>query len=351
MRARPEPTLGADPEELERIAIKRLPELQTASGLFRGGEPERETTGGDPSSIRASSVVLIGLSRAEEFSVEHGFSLGSLRTGLLNSIGLAGISIGELGLVLWAEAVSDGSATAEIYSEIQRRLPLDPDRLPLEDLAWLVSGLAEAGPDPELLLEMKSALEARAERSGLFTDAHRRIGGGLGTIGAQFHAIVALWKASSSDSGDPASEIMARSADRLVSLQRSDGAWPGVVDPRRGEAAEVYPVFAVNQLALAPMALRHIVDPDSSSVDLGIAWARGGNALGFDLVHPKEARIDHGIVPRRHVGSLLRGVGKATRLIRGEPRDLDPEDLILDPHVSAEDLGWLLEAWVGRPSG
>lgn len=310
-----------------------------------------EPTGSDPSSIRASAVVLIGLSRAEEFSVEHGFSLGSLRTGLLNSIGLAGVSIGELGLTLWAEAVSDGSATAEIHAEIQRRLPLDPVRLPLEDLAWLVSGLAEAGPDPQLLLEMRLGLEARAERSGLFTDAHRRIGGGLGTIGSQFHALVALRKASASDGSSATGEISSRASQRLIALQRADGGWPGVVDPKKGEAAEVYPIFAVNQLALAPLAFRHLPDADRGPVDIGISWARGGNVLGFDLVHPREARIDHGIVPRRHVGSLLRGVGKATRLIRGEPRDLDPEDLILDPHVSAEDLGWLLEAWVGRRSG
>lgn len=339
--------MGVDPGDLERIAVGRLPELQTASGLFRAGEPIRDVGGGDPSSIRASAVVLIGLARADDFSVDHGFSLGSLRTGLLNSIGLAGVSIGELGLALWAEAASDGSAVDEIFGVIRRRLPLETARLPLEDLAWLVSGIAEAGTDPDLLSEMSRALEGRAQRSGLFTDSHRRLGGGLGTIGPQFHALVAVSKATAAGAvGDDG--IPERSTSALVALQRPDGGWPGVIDPRKGEATEVYPIFTVNQLALAPMAFRSGSAESATAVERGIEWALGANALGFDLVHPKEARIDHGIVPRRHVGSLLRGVGKATRLIRGEPRDLEPEDLILDPHVSAEDLGWILEAWVGR---
>ena len=341
-------TLGVDPADLERIALLRLPELQTASGLFRGGDPERDLPSGDPSSIRASAVVLIGLARADEFSVDHGFSLGSLRTGLLNSIGLAGVSVGELGLALWAEAAVDGGATAEVFAEIQRRLPLDASRLPLEELAWLVSGMSEAGTDSALLEEMARELEERAQRSGLFSDSHRKVGGGLGTVGSQLHALVALSKAGESGAGQPAPEVRARVARSLIELQRPDGGWPGVIDSRKGEAAEVYPIFTVNQLALAPMAFRSVPVDSDEAVKRGIEWALGANALGFDLVHPKEARIDHGISPRRHAGSVIRGVGKAARLIRREPRDLDPEDLILDPHVSAEDLGWLLEAWVGR---
>ena len=343
--------MALDPDDLERIAIGRLPELQTASGLFRGAEPERDLPNGDPSSVRASAVVLIGLARAEDLSVDHGFSLGSLRTGLLNSIGLTGVSIGELGLALWAEAVVDGGATGEVLIEIRRRLPLDTDRLPLEELAWLVSGMSEAaeqGGDRELLGEMATALVSRAGRSGLLADSHRRVGGSIGTIGAQLHAMVALHKADVSGGADDAGDSLATTAETVLGMQRSDGAWPGVIDSKRGEAAEVYPVFTVNQLALAPMAFRHAGVEYGAAVDNGIEWARGGNRLGFDLVHPDEARIDHGIVPRRHASSLIRGVGAATRLIRGEPRDLAPDDLILDPHVSAEDLGWLLEAWTGR---
>lgn len=340
--------MGADPADLERIAIRRLPELQTASGLFRGGDPERDLPGGDPSSIRASAVVLIGLARADEFSIDHGFSIGSLRTGLLNSIGLAGVTAGELGLALWAEAAADGAATDEIFGEIRRRLPLDTSRMPLEELAWLVSGMAEAETDRDLLSEMTRALEDRTERSGLFADSHRRLSGGLGPIGSQFHAVVALAKVETSDAGSDAGGKVAPAIRALAGLQRPDGGWPGVVDPKRGRIAEVYPIFTVNQLALAPMAFRQRSASEGDPIETGIDWARGSNALGFDLVHPDEARIDHGIVPRRHVGSLLRGVGKAARMIRGEARELPPDDLILDPHVSAEDLGWILEAWAGR---
>mgnify|MGYP003515888134 CR=1 FL=1 len=79
-----------------------------------------------------------------------------------------------------------------------------------------------------------------------------------------------------------------------------------------------------------------------------LAWAQGGNVLGFDLVHESESRLDRGILPRREPGAVARGFSNASRRFRGRLPDLDPDRLILDPAVSSEDLGWVLEAWAGR---
>jgi hypothetical protein len=139
----------------------------------------------------------------------------------------------------------------------------------------------------------------------------------------------------------------------LLKIQREDGSWPAIVDPVRGEAAALYPVFTVTQVALAPIALRLCRetglgnDVEAASV-AGIAWANGNNRLGFDLVHEKEARLDRGIMPKRKPGAVSRGFTTAARRIRGRLPEPDRSDLILDPEVSSEDLGWVLEAWAGR---
>lgn len=331
--------MSVDPDALERIALTRLPELQAPDGLFHPSPGKHE------SPVRPSSVALIGLSRDEEGAATQGISVGALRTGVLGSLSDPALGVGELGLALWAEARTDGSAVGEVLIRIQRRMPTRTDRLPLEDLALLVCGAAEAfqidpGASDDLLAKGRQGLLERLGESGVFLDAHHRFGGSLSPVSAQFLSLHALRQA---DVGEDSA--IERAIGGLLGLQRDGGAWPGVVDTKRGEAAELYPVLTVNQVALPVLALRGVAD---QALGPASDWVEGGNPLGFSLVHPAEERIDHGVLPRRRTGSIARGVGRASARLKGGRRDLEPEDLILDPLVTAEDLGWLLEAWAGR---
>ena len=111
-----------EPRALERIALTRLPELQVASGLFRatarieGVEDETEPA----TALQAGIVVLLGLLRAEESDTEQPFSTGALRTRILGDLGGSGVSLGELGLALWAESRAGGEAIGEIDGLIRR---------------------------------------------------------------------------------------------------------------------------------------------------------------------------------------------------------------------------------------
>jgi hypothetical protein len=333
--------LPVDPAALERIALTRLPELQGADGLFH------PLPGSDGSPVRSSAIALIGLAREEEAAEAHGLSLGALRTGMLGSLSDPALGVGELALALWAEARADGSAVPEVLARIRRRMPTRTDRLPLEDLGLLACGAGEAaaleGGDPDALLtEAVAGLLERLGDSGVFLDAHHRFGGSLGPVSAQFLALHGLRQAD--EQRVPPAEAE-RAARAIRDLQREGGAWPGVIDTRRGTGAELFPVLTVNQIALPAIALRGVAD---DALERAFAWVEGDNPLGFPLLHPAEERIDHGVVPRRRVGSIARGVGRASTRLKGEPRDLGPDDLILDPLVTAEDLGWLLEAWAGR---
>lgn len=331
--------MPVDAGALERIALTRLPELQGADGLFH------PIPGRDGNPVRSTAVALIGLSREEEAAAAHGLSVGALRTGMLGSLADPALDLGDLALSLWAEARIDGSAVPEVQARIQRRMPAKGDRLPLADVAFLALAASEAaavqGSDQSGLADVALAeLQDRLGQSGVFLDAHHRWGRSLGPVSAQFHALHALRLTAGEDV-----EAVGLAARGLSSLQTGDGAWPGIIDSRKGAGAELYPVLTVNQIALSVLALRGL---DDDALGKAFDWIEGRNPLGFSLVHPDEERIDHGVVPRRRIGSIARGVGRAGGKLRGEPRDLGPDDLILDPLVTAEDLGWLLEAWAGR---
>ncbi len=268
---------------------------------------------------------------------------------------------GELGLALWAESRADGGAVNEIAGLISRRVGTGFERVPLEQLAWLVSGLTEAsvrvgggsGLD-DLLESAYAALLSRVDPgTGMVRDLQHRIGGGLTPVSGQFHCLSAFCQLERAGREGKPGEAAQKLLTALLEIQRDDGSWPGIVAPHRGEAAALYPVLTVTQVALAPIALR-IARDDGLDGDLAgaseasVGWARGANRLDFDLVHEEAARIDRGIVPRRVPGAVSRGFTAAARRLKGHLAEPDRDDLILDPDVSSEDLGWLLEAWAGR---
>lgn len=350
-------------QQFERIALTRLPELQVASGLFRANARVEgvEDEGSPSTTLRAGAVVLLGLLRADQSDVAHPFPTGSLRTRVLGDLGGEEVTPGDLGLALWAESRGDGGAVSEIHGLLLRSIHKRLDQVSLDELSWIVSGLTEAsvrfGDEAglsQLLEDTATELTGRSiETSGFLKDVHRRRRGVITPVGSQFHALNALSQLVRARHPELVGDRALNLAEALLRIQRDDGAWPGLVDPQRGEAAAYYPVLAVTQVAHAQSSLRRAgsilegIDPEPACA-LGIDWASGGNALGFDLIHEQEARMDRGILPRKEPGAVQRGFTTAARRIRGRLQEPDPSRLILDPAVSSEDLGWVLEAWAGR---
>lgn len=353
---------AADAGALERIALARLPELQVASGLFRPSARVEgvEEPGPAPTTLQAATVVLLGLLRADEVGIGHPFSSGALRTRVLGDLGPQSTA-GELGLALWAESRADGNAVGEITGLAADRTAGSFDRLGLGELSWLVTGLSEAtvrtGEEQHsapLLEESLGELVSRVSPAGdLLLESRAGHRARATPVADQFHALTALAQAVRAGHRDVAGEGGDRLAGALIGLQRDDGAWPGLIDARHGEAAAIYPVLTATQVALAPMAFRVAAEAGMEGdlrdpVQRGLAWAGGDNLLGFNLIHEREERLDRGIVPRREPGPVSRGFSTAGRRLRGHPLEPDADALILDPEVSSEDLGWVLEAWAGR---
>ncbi len=347
-----------EPRSLERIALERLPELQVASGLFRA-TPRIEGVEDETSpatALQAGIVVLLGLLRAEEAETRQPFSTGALRTRILGDLSGADVTPGELGLALWAESRAGGSAIGEIDGLIRRATVGGFEKVPTDQLAWLASGLAETAvltgdPATSLIGEVKAELTSRLTPGGLSRDVHARRLGVAVPVSGQFHLLHALIQLVRAGEDQLRTEAD-RLAAALIALQRDDGSWPGLVDPVRSQAAVIYPILAVTQLSAAPIALRAATEIGlgdfTPAIEAGMNWAGGANALGLNLVHEADARIDRGILTKRKPGALERGISSAARRITGQAHEPDRKQLIVDPAASSEDLGWVLEAWAGR---
>jgi hypothetical protein len=147
--------------------------------------------------------------------------------------------------------------------------------------------------------------------------------------------------------------VASRCAERVVELQGRDGQWWWHYDVRTGRVLEPYPVYAVHQDAMAPLALLALKEASGLDFDepiaRGLRWLESAPELQgrplvdrpADLIWRKVARHE----PRKLARSLQ---AAATRL---HPRlRLPALDYVLPPGaVDYEDrpyhLGWLLYAW------
>jgi hypothetical protein len=84
-------------------------------------------------------------------------------------------------------------------------------------------------------------------------------------------------------------------AERLCRLQGPLGQWWWTYDVARGTVADRYPVFAVHQLGMAPLALfrvGHACGEDFSPwVRRGARWVVGPNEAKHSLVVPERATV------------------------------------------------------------
>ncbi|MEK6277500.1 MAG: hypothetical protein AABM29_05765 [Actinomycetota bacterium] len=345
--------------ELEGFALERLPSLQLADGVFC-----EEVVAGEPRprgrSLRYTLVVLIGLLRAEEHGLDHGFHLGALRSKVLDEIGSKELSPGDLGLALWAESRADGRAAAELVSALKRKLPRSErlDAVASIGVAWILMGLVEAGVRGELgeggaVLESARGqlLDKRRARSGLVTHVARGPRRRLAHFDDQIHTLLALSQlARVMDDGD-AAEAARTLGDRLLELQMPNGAWPWSCDPVRGVVVDPYDVYSVHQDSLAMIGMHGLSqttgDPRYRAAAVrGMAWSFGGNELGVQMLDP-DARMIYRSIRRRSQRARRARTAAATYL-RSGPRPASPDELEVDRSMRSFHLGWILEAWAGR---
>lgn len=342
--------------ELERFALARLPGMQLADGVFCREVDEERKPGGR--SLRNTLIVLIGLLRAEEHGIEHPFHIGALRAKLLSELGAEELTAGDLGLALWAESRADGG-NEQLFAALSRRMEGGRlGRLPTVEAAWIVIGLVESGARQDLaaaeglLRDMRGELlERRLLETGLLTHgAGRRR---FATFADQITGLLALSQLARVMGDDGARRAAGALASRLADLQLPNGAWPWLIDARRGAVADPYEIYSVNQDSIAVIGMHGASEatgePRFRQAALrGIGWNYGGNELGVQMLDPDAGMIYRSIRrKRRSLRGSRAGSAAAGYLGSGEEA-ARPELLEVDRRMEPSHLGWILEAWAGR---
>ena len=337
--------------ELQRFALARLPSMRLADGAFchEVAAPTLEPRG---RSLRYTLICLLGLQRAEDAGLEVPIDPAGLLRLAVDEMGAPEITVGDLGLLLWADARAGGKWRDKVAFRLHGRVGADfPDLEGLE-LSWLVIGAAEAGAD--LLLD--DALERQVARidpaGGLFRHRDAGLRARFPNFATQIYGVLALAVAARHGRRDALAPAR-RAADRLLELQRPDGGWPWIFDVRTGRVVEPYEIYSVHQDAMAPMALLALSDMTGDQRYAGAAlrgldWVFGSNDLGREMLDRETGILYRSIRRRRGLDRALLYANTAGALAGRAPFAKTRGPVELNPTDRPYHLGWVLEAWAGR---
>lgn len=349
------------------LALAALPRMLTKSGMFCWCI--RRGPGGDVAEgecYRYTAMVLVGLAAQRQDVSPRIFGTGHISTccdALLDRVG-AVTNIGDVAMALWAgSALRRRKATAAL----DRLRSLDPAQAPCPtvELAWAVTALSfhpEFITDEPLVHQLAQRLKATfVPASSLFM--HQSAG--TPSSGARSHVscfadwvypvqALALYYGMSRDA--EALEMARASAETMCRLQGPAGQWWWHFDVRTGRVVERYPVYAVHQDAMAPMALLDLKDACGTAEVMppllkGVDWLFDGPECGGQLMD-EQAGLIWRKVARREPGKLVRALQAGASRIHPKLR-VPAVDLLFPPtRIDREcrpyHLGWLLYAFTDR---
>jgi hypothetical protein len=343
-------------------SLKRMYDAEKGLFHFR----LRRTEGGivpEGHSVRYTAIVLIGFAREDErecAAALGGQSPRELGERLLRRIGEVD-NPGDLALILWAATALALPGRDAARQRLEAARPAELDR-PTVETAWALTALSL---DREARVgDLRERLAARLtdsfnESSGMFPHLLP-----AGTTGLRAHVacfadlvypIQALALYHACWGAPRALEIASRCAETICRLQGEAGQWWWHYDRRTGDVVEGYPVYAVHQDSMAPMALfdlKQAGGPDFAAAVLrGLAWLERAPELGGGSLIDERAGLIWRKVARREPGKASRAIQAVAS--RVHPRARVPIGGVFPPTaIDYEDrpyhLGWVLYAWPAR---
>jgi hypothetical protein len=343
-------------EPEQRLFCYRL--NQTPNGMVREGVSHRYTI-----------MSLLGLHR---FQAGGQRSLPVDTTSILDAllVDLEWIdNLGDLGLMLWLCALSRPEHLEEIYSRLDVRSALARfggvrDGVTME-IAWFLSGLAHAAlaggrglQDLNgIAMQTFSLLSANQGKRGIFGHQARNrstiglLRGRFGSFADQVYPIYALAKYAEAFQSRAALREGQNCADAICRAQGPLGQWWWHYDAVTGKVLQRYPVYAVHQHGMAPLALFAIGDAAgldfSESIYKGLTWIYGNNELNIDLRGTGSNLVWRSI----YRWSPAIYIQEFADYLRGHSSHLRADDFRIRFECRPYELGWLLYAFGGQHPG
>jgi hypothetical protein len=361
--------LGRDIHELQDLVLKGLARMFDPSRqlfCYRLKCDDHGQLIREGHSRRYSIISLLGLASAESAGLRSPVDIRKSLQCLLS--GTTWITnIGDLGLLLWLCALVTPEQLNEICSsmgvrEAFTRYGGERESRTME-LAWFLSGLAHAtiaSPSLRPVLTASAVkayeeLEKNQGEKGIFGHLRRRrslagvVRGRIGSFADQVYPIYALTRYAQAYDAKAALDRALLGARAVCRTQGSLGQWWWHYDALSGRVLQTYPVYAVHQDGMAPMALFAI--GEAAGVDFtgpiykGLAWIYGHNELNFDMRETSSGVIWRSFYRR---SSMRRYVEEARNFISPGFTATNVNDLAILNECRPYHPGWLLYALAGR---
>ena len=351
-------------ERLRRLALEGLPRMYEGAdrGFVFRVRRHGEAIVHEGHSPRYAAIAAIGLAgeAADDVSAILGHE-PDLLLRALQAHGESSDNLGDVALVHWA-------LTAHRWDDregtLRRLLALHPGETPQPAvaLAWCLMALSvdSQAPVGELRQTLARRLTGSAARAGVFPHVIDGRDGARSHVScfADFVYPIQALATHHRQTGDaPALAAALRAGELIRRLQGRAGQWWWHYDVRTGEVIEPYPVYAVHQDAMAPMALHALREASGKdfgeAVDLGLRWLEASPELQGGSLIDEAAGLVWRKVARREPGKLARYLQAGASRIHPDLR-VPALDRILPPRaIDYEDrpyhLGWVLYTWP-RPS-
>jgi hypothetical protein len=314
-------------------------------------------------SARYSAIALIGLEadrRCGGAAILEDADVSRVLDRLLEEVPAAP-NLGDAALVAWAAAAHRRTDRAAAWDRV---IAFRPHRAtqPVVDLAWTLAALClddDAGAAALRDQVADRLLYAFDERSSLFphvVGGPRTLRSHISCFADAVYPIHALALYTALTGNRRALTVASRCAAHICELQGAAGQWWWHYDCRTGRVVERYPVYAIHQDAMAPMALFALDVAGGPAfdraVERGLAWLQSAPELKGRSLIDEEAGTIWRKVARREPRKAARTLQAAATVVHPALR-VPALDAIFPPAaIDYEDRpyhwGWLLYAWAGR---
>lgn len=336
------------------------PEKKRFAFRLRQAHPQAIVEG---TSFRYTAIVVIGLARAPKNAVKvaiHGDTLENVCADLRDEAPRKR-NLGDAALALWAAQVVAVPGREVIRRRLEELLSHEARPATVE-AAWALTALClepESVDGGKLRDDVaQRLLDGFVERSGLFPHRLGGRGGGPRAHVACFadlvYPIQALAHYHKATGHSRPLEIAEMCAARMCASLGKDGQWWWHYDVRTGGVVEGYPVYAVHQDAMAPMALLDLEEAGGSAhpeaIARGLSWLKAAPELDGGTLIDESAEVIWRKVARREPRKLTRRLqalaSRAHPTIRVPGLNTVFPPGAVDYESRPYHAGWLLYAWL-----
>jgi hypothetical protein len=348
--------------QLRAIAVQRLPGMYYPDQrlfAFRLRKDDRNEIR-EGASRRYTAIVLIGLAsedRGVAAQVLCGHNAEDVCTRLIEDLD-AMDDLGEVALTTWAARALGHSKTAVAIRALRQREPWQRPYRTVE-LSWALTALVAEGSDTtdmaQAQMTARALLATFKRESGIF--GHWSPGSIVPRLRAHVscfadfvYPVQALSYYYLATGDAQAAEAAVTCAEHICQLQGPGGQWWWHYDIRTGRVVEKYPVYAVHQDAMAPMALLALAKAcgrdSAGSIENGLHWLVSPSESAGSLIDA-ERNVIWRKVARREPRRLVRGLQASCVHpgLRAPAVDFLFPPVAIDYETRPYEMGWILHAW------